>query len=410
LTFFTTETISPNREITPEGFLLCKEVVIARTGEMLYGQNEVPITPGPDGVIRISRTPEEVFNPESMASMNGKPVTLFHPAADVTPDNWTVLAKGTVQNVRQGSDELLVADVLVTSADAIEELQDEIVEVSCGYDAQYQETSPGYGVQTTIRYNHLALLPGAEGRCGAVCSIGDQKPGELMKKKSFIDRLWKALKAKDQAEFETMFDESEETPAEDPKKEDEPAKDEDDPMAALCARIDALEAAVAALKPTSDEETPAEKKEDEPKEETKDEESEEEKKEDEEAKTADAAAVDIFARAEILNPGIQLPVRDSKAPVKTFKDSLCTLKRKALAAAFADAKTRDAVSPLVAGVELEKLSCQALHQTFVGASELVKKENNKAAVRDAATVNVSNNTANLIEQINKANKEFWSRQ
>lgn len=71
---YTVHRLGPKRALTPEGFLLCEDVPVARTGEMLYGPGEVPVEPGPDGLIRISRTPDEVFRPETLASCIGKPV------------------------------------------------------------------------------------------------------------------------------------------------------------------------------------------------------------------------------------------------------------------------------------------------------------------------------------------------
>ncbi|MCT9017197.1 DUF2213 domain-containing protein, partial [Cupriavidus gilardii] len=68
---YTVHRLGPKRALTPEGFLLCEDVPVARTGEMLYGPGEVPVEPGPDGLIRISRTPDEVFRPETLASCIG---------------------------------------------------------------------------------------------------------------------------------------------------------------------------------------------------------------------------------------------------------------------------------------------------------------------------------------------------
>ncbi len=46
--YFATQ-LSDNISKTPEGFLICYNVPIARTGDMIYGDGESPIKVGPDG-------------------------------------------------------------------------------------------------------------------------------------------------------------------------------------------------------------------------------------------------------------------------------------------------------------------------------------------------------------------------
>lgn len=173
----TVEQIGPRRSLTPEGFLLCEAVPIKRTGVMLYGPGEVPIDVGPDGIAYVSRSADELFRPETIASYVGKPVVDEHPADDVTPDNWAKLARGVTLNVRQGSGEdadVLLADLLITDARMIRDINAMKREVSAGYDANYEQTAPGQGEQTEIIGNHIALVE--RGRCGPRCAIGDHSP------------------------------------------------------------------------------------------------------------------------------------------------------------------------------------------------------------------------------------------
>ncbi len=100
--FHTTEDIGEKRSYTPEGFLVCHDVPIARTGMQLYTSEEVPIEDAGNGEVRIYREPDEVFRPETISSFEGKPVTVEHPNDFVTPENWQQLSVGTVQNVRRG--------------------------------------------------------------------------------------------------------------------------------------------------------------------------------------------------------------------------------------------------------------------------------------------------------------------
>lgn len=213
-TFYTTAKIGPKQSLTPEGFLLCEEVAVARTGMMIYGPDETPISPGPDGVTRIFRDEDEVFRPETIASGLGKSVTDDHPEEDVTPDNWRDLTIGTMLNLRRGEtvmDDLLLADFLITHKDGIKAVQSGKVEVSLGYDADYIDVSPGVGRQSNILINHAALVE--QGRCGPRCAIQDHdslKQGKTMNKKpvkvndTLKALLLRAFKAKDAKEVEAI--------------------------------------------------------------------------------------------------------------------------------------------------------------------------------------------------------------
>jgi len=180
--YYTAEKLGPRMEKTPEGFLICYDVPVARTGEMIYGPDETPIKPGRDGQVKIHRIARDVFSPKSMASLNGKPVTDDHPPVDVIPINWSCYAKGTVVNPRRGSGDqknLLLADVIVYDSGLISEIETGKREVSCGYDPQYYEILgsdgepiPGEGMQGEIIYNHLAFV--TRGRCGYRCAAGDR--------------------------------------------------------------------------------------------------------------------------------------------------------------------------------------------------------------------------------------------
>lgn len=171
---YTTEKLGPKQSLTPEGFLLCMDVPIARTGSQVYGPGETPVQAGPDGRVVIYRMPEEVFRPETIASFMGKPVVNDHPDGDVTPANWNDLAVGIVLNVKR-NDDLLVADLLITNAAAIKDIADGKRQVSCGYDADYfsEDGTTGVGYQKNIVGNHVALVD--EARCGDRCSIGDKQ-------------------------------------------------------------------------------------------------------------------------------------------------------------------------------------------------------------------------------------------
>ena len=173
--FYTASKLGSKRSYTPEGFLVCLDVPIARTGEMLYVAGEIPgLIPGKDGLIRVQREASEVFKPRAMASFVGKPTTNDHPPEFVTPANFRRYACGAAANVRQGTgdqSDLLLADLLWSDPVAIKAIEGGKDEISLGYDAEYDQIAPGQAVQHSIVGNHVALVD--DGRCGERCSIGD---------------------------------------------------------------------------------------------------------------------------------------------------------------------------------------------------------------------------------------------
>lgn len=189
--YYTTERLGPKRSLTPEGFLLCTDVPLARTGPQVYAAEDaydpehLPEGVSPKSAVQVWRTPENVFRPETVASFAGKAFTNDHPEeagarVDVTPDNWHTFSAGTIQNPRRGSGEtadLLVGDIMVTRRDAIEAIMSGKTELSCGYDSEFVLTEAGRLEQTNIIGNHVALV--ANGRCGPRCAIGDSAGNDL---------------------------------------------------------------------------------------------------------------------------------------------------------------------------------------------------------------------------------------
>ena len=115
--------ISPHRSYTREGFLICTDCALARTGARVYQACELPnFDADADGQITIVRDSQVLFNSDAIASIEGKPVTLGHPVEDVTPQNFKDFAVGNVHNVRPGKggqSDSLIADLIITDAKAI---------------------------------------------------------------------------------------------------------------------------------------------------------------------------------------------------------------------------------------------------------------------------------------------------
>ena len=184
----------------PEGYLLCLNVPVARTGVQEYLPEELGLPgfgapgerasgsfsakngrqprEGPLGMISVYRPEEEVFSPETIASFEAMPVTNDHPPDGVDISNIRALQKGHVHNVRRGTGEesdLLLADLIITDPVLIDLILDGKREISCGYTYELCEENGQY-IQRKIRGNHVAVVDA--GRAGARVSIRDKKPKE----------------------------------------------------------------------------------------------------------------------------------------------------------------------------------------------------------------------------------------
>ena len=167
--------LSEHKYKTPEGYLYCKDAIIARTGKQTYLESEVYEGSTSNDYIEIDRSEKEVFSPETMASFENKPLTIEHPDVSVGPENYKDLSVGHIQNVRKGEYEgkpVMMADIMVNDAEAIRLIESgEMTELSCGYDCDI--TSGDNPEQINIRGNHVALCEA--GRAG-IAMIVDSKP------------------------------------------------------------------------------------------------------------------------------------------------------------------------------------------------------------------------------------------
>lgn len=285
--FLTTEKISPLKEKTPEGYLLCRDVPISRVGSFEYSAAEVGL-PNIGCAVQVWRPEEQIFNPETIASFEAKPVVIGH-ARFADPDNWREIAVGTTQNVRRGEgdkSDFLLADLLLTDRKAIEAVESgDLKEVSCGYDADTQETPQGIE-QIGIVGNHVALVVSA--RCSG-CKIGDGSMTTSLK-----TRLRKLFRDGNEDAFNEEVDKLQVQDDDAPAAAPAPA-----PTPTLEERLAKLEATVAALakglaqKPVGDADTPPVPDDD-----------------DELIDDPDAQA--IIGDAEALCPGMKKPVGDAK--------------------------------------------------------------------------------------------------
>ncbi|MBZ9939146.1 DUF2213 domain-containing protein [Mesorhizobium sp. BR1-1-16] len=386
--------IGRTRYRTPEGFLFCDGVRIARTGPMLYRADEVPDIRPAGAAVVIERSADVLFSADTIASFNGKPVTNGHPPDLLTPATWQRHAVGSVMNTRRGEgveDNYLIADLLITDEGAIDDVLAGKCEVSCGHNSPREEVKPGLGRSISMTGNHVALVD--RGRAGPACAIQDHEPVEepemAVVKRSAWDRLRTAFKAKDEAAFEEELAAAQGEPdGEDPTrvvieiKSAEPAEpvavgDEDEVKPSFAESLDErltkIEASIAALvaalpkaETSVEDEDPAKV---------------EEKKEDAPAMDA-AAEADIRAKAEILSPGIALPTLDAKAAPKARGEAMHGLRVRSLSAALADPKRKAIVESVFSGSvpKLSGMTFDSIAVVFNAASAVAAGANKQPVV------------------------------
>ena len=462
--FYAEQKISAKRSISPEGFLIIEDVPIARTGTQLYGPDETPVKTGPEGFVKIDRDADEVFREETVASVNGKPLVDNHPPSDVTIDNWRQLTRGIVMNARRGKgafDDLLLADIMVTDKDAIDAINQGKTELSCGYDADYEEIEPGHGRQKNIIMNHLALVD--SGRCGPRCAIGDhaKKEKTMAERKGLkrvLDRIRRAAKDNDPDKLEEAVKDAEEEMEKEEGKDK--ARDEDVPewfkkhVEENNARFEKLEAMIQGSKDKArdDDEPAKEEEKDKPKDKARDDDEpkkdDEEKKtddedeeEEKEKKTADSIAKELpqgslidvrkvkdsapladsfqetVALAEILVPGIKIPTFDSKAAPKASFDTICNLRRTALDLAYVQPDTRAIIDDVLGNgrtLDTKTMDCDSLRSVFLAAGAVKRRQNN--ATNDDGRVQPGaggglgvKSAIRTLADLNKRHQEFYSK-
>ena len=178
--FLSCEKLSEHKYKTPEGYLICVDSVLARTGKQTYKRAEVfgPNCKDADVDVEIDRPEKEVFSEKTLASFENKPLTVEHPDTDVNVDNHNELAVGFVRDIKRGNiggNDVMLGTLVITDAKTIEEIENgEHTDLSCGYDCDINdEENP---CQRNIRGNHVALCQ--QGRAGIariVDSVKDKK-------------------------------------------------------------------------------------------------------------------------------------------------------------------------------------------------------------------------------------------
>lgn len=183
------ESISPHLMRDNAGFLIAIAQPIARSGWQTYRMSEVDPSSSDDSLVEVYRPPEEVTSAATIASAEGKPVTMRHPPKFLDSGTVGWSSRGHIQNVRIGPrDEngnvTLVADLHIHDGTLIDEiLAKNLRDLSCGYVYDIDDgPREGTYAQRKIRMNHVAVVE--TGRAGTTY-ICDSKDNDDMNDEKF---------------------------------------------------------------------------------------------------------------------------------------------------------------------------------------------------------------------------------
>jgi len=433
LKFYVKTKLSDNISETPEGFLLCRNVPLTHTGSLHYAKGEHPFEDADE--VTIKRDAKELFSPSTMASFEGKDITIQHPDEFVAPDNYQELTNGVMFNIRKSKTnlevegeicEVLMCDFLIKTTEAIDMVKNGEREVSLGYEADWELISEDEGRHSNIRGNHCALVQA--GRAGKHCAINDHKKEKtIMGLKEMNEKFTKlfgksvdeamkakedeakdaeaieAKKAKDAEEAEAKKKEDEAKDAEEEEKAKK-SKDEGDVESRLAKLEMMLEKLLSKMSGEDEEcdeeseEIVADEDEDEDEEESEDSmegmegQDEESEEDDKKSKAKDS----VMSRAEILAPGIS----KSKDMVK-----------EALKKAYATADGKKVIDSLTNGKGISKLTKETEVVVFNAAAEALKaKRVGEFASQKILTIDsfpTLGKGSVSAEDINKKNKEHY---
>lgn len=175
---------------TPEGYLICRDVPINRTGTQVYLAGELNLDGDPEREVTVYRLEEDVFAPAALASQEGKDVTRGHPPEMLTAENQAGYSKGHLENVRRKG-ENTVADLIIKDPSLAADVESGMLrEVSCGYNCNFEPYLDGYK-QTHIIGNHVAVVP--KGRAGATVAIQDTAPEAEKGGNKHMNEFWKSV-------------------------------------------------------------------------------------------------------------------------------------------------------------------------------------------------------------------------
>lgn len=176
------------------GFLRCTASILC-AGVMTYQRAELESASPPEGLeqIRMYVAPEELADPEGIASLEGMPIVIGHTwqTSSALSDCGNISGTPVIQDMDGRAH--LVAGILLKQPEAVRRVMlppgdpQRLEEISSAGDwgivwepgiSPQGEAYDGYFVK--LRYNHSALLPPGAGRAGASVRIINEKEAPKM--------------------------------------------------------------------------------------------------------------------------------------------------------------------------------------------------------------------------------------
>ena len=257
----TTETFdfAPSSRVYLDNGFLRVTGKAARTGVYKYLASELGLTDRPaNSIVNVLRSPDEVFNADSLASYANVDVTNDHTSALVDASTFKSTSVGHVIGATRDGDFVNV-EMIVKDAAAIKDIESGKSQLSPGYTAVYVAEVGTYDAtgetyefkQTDIKINHTALVK--RGRGGPQVRIDDNEGVKPMIKVMLDSGV--ALEVADEASAKLVTDalkdaaqrvadaeaKAEKAEAErDMKEEELEAEKEKTCDAAISARVEAI--------------------------------------------------------------------------------------------------------------------------------------------------------------------------
>lgn len=168
---------------TPQGFMICKDVTLAKPMVKEYYAGELGIVDGFEAtdIINIYTPPDVLFGQSVIDGFTASDVVMMHPKGNqLNSDNYKDHVIGIAKNVRADNG-YLIADLTIKDKWAIESIEyEDVKQISLGYAAELDmtagttETGQAYhGQWVGMVADHVAVV--REGRCGDDCKIGDKQ-------------------------------------------------------------------------------------------------------------------------------------------------------------------------------------------------------------------------------------------
>lgn len=197
-----------SRTYTDNGFLRVTGKA-ARTGVYKYLASELELKDrNPNEIINVLRSPDEVFNNDSLATYANVDVTNDHPAKMVDAKTYKATSVGHVIGAKQSGD-FVDIELIIKDAKAITDIESGKSQLSPGYTAKYVQENGVYDAtgetyefkQTGIDVNHVAIVK--RGRGGAQVRIDDNQGEPTMFKVIFDGQ---SLEVADEASAKLVTD------------------------------------------------------------------------------------------------------------------------------------------------------------------------------------------------------------